>query len=190
MLYKRVTIFSGHYGSGKTNVAVNYDVQLKQTENKVCIYDLDIVNPYFRTVDATETLDRHGIELVVSPYAETNVDIPAMNAKSYKMVDDKESFAVIDLGGDDRGALALGRFTEKIKKENNYDFLAVINRFRPETRTEDDAVSVMKEIEAVAKIEFTGIVNNSNLGVDTTESDVLSGEEFCKNHGIQFFLET
>lgn len=180
MEYKRITVFSGHYGSGKTNVAVNYAIKLKEEKDKVSIYDLDIVNPYFRTVDALPWLDKFGIELVVSPYAETNVDIPAMNAKSYKMVDDKTSFAVIDLGGDDRGALALGRFSEKIKEENDYDFLIVINKFRPETRTVEDAVTVMREIESTAKIRFTGIVNNSNLGVDTTENDILSGEEFCE----------
>lgn len=179
MFDKRVTIFMGHYGSGKTFVAVNYAIALKKLGRDVSIYDLDIVNPYFRTVDALDKLKREGVELVVSPFAETNVDIPAMNASSYKMVDDLSRYAVADIGGDDRGALALGRFSDKIKKENNYDALLVLNKYRPETRTVEDAISVMKEIEFSSKIPFTGIVNNSNLGKETTVSDILEGLEFA-----------
>ena len=128
MFDKRVTVFMGHYGSGKTFVAVNYAVALARLNKQVSIYDLDIVNPYFRTVDAENTLSKAGVELVVSPFAETNVDIPAMNAKSYKMIADKTRYAVADIGGDDRGALALGRFAQGIKDENNYDVLFVVNK--------------------------------------------------------------
>ncbi len=172
MFSKRITVFAGHYGSGKTNVAVNYAVALARQNKNVGIYDLDIVNPYFRTVDAEATLKKEGVELIVSPFAETNVDIPAMNAKSYKMLDAKFGNAVIDLGGDDRGALAMGRFTEGILKENDYDMLLVVNAYRPETRDVDGVLEIKNEIERVAKIPFTGIVNNSNLGLITTAETV------------------
>ncbi len=175
---KRITVFMGHYGSGKTFVAVNYAIMLARKKLPVSIYDLDIVNPYFRTVDALKVLEKEGVELVVSPFAETNVDIPAMNAKSYKMLDDLNRYAVADIGGDDRGALALGRFNEKIKTENNYDALWVVNRFRPETRDIVGALEIKNEIELTGKLPFTGIVNNANLGLDTTEEDILSGLEF------------
>ena len=168
----------GHYGSGKTFTAVNYALALAKLGKPVSIYDLDIVNPYFRTVDALEVLDKNGVELVVSPFAETNVDIPAMNAKSYKMVDDKSRYAVADIGGDDRGALALGRFRDKIIEENDYDVLWVVNCFRPETRTIDGALEIMAEIEQTGKLKFTGIVNNANLGLETTAEDILSGYQF------------
>ncbi len=180
MFDKRITIFMGHYGSGKTFNAVSYALALKKTNKQVSIYDLDIVNPYFRTVDALNMLEKEGVELVVSPFAETNVDIPAMNAKSYQMVDDLSRYAVVDIGGDDRGALALGRFREKILAENNYDVLMVVNKFRPETRTIADLIEMKNEIEASAKIKFTGIVNNANVGCETTPEDIISGYEFCK----------
>lgn len=170
----------GHYGSGKTFVSVNYALALAKLGKPVSIYDLDIVNPYFRTVDAKKTLSQGGVELVVSPFAQTNVDIPAMNAKSYKMIDDLSSYAVADIGGDDRGALALGRFAGKLKEENNYDALLVLNKFRPETRDIDGALSIIEEIESTGKLPFTGIVNNANLGNETTVDTILSGLEFAK----------
>lgn len=188
MFDKRVTLFMGHYGSGKTFVSVNYALALKKLGKKVSVYDLDIVNPYFRTVDAEKTLKSAGINLVVSPYAETNVDIPAMNPESYRMTDDKEEFAVVDVGGDDRGALALGRFSDKLKEENDYDALFVLNPFRPETRDIFGAYEMFTEIEKTSRIPFTGIVNNANLGEQTTETDILKGlkfaEEFSRKTGI------
>ena len=183
MFDKRVVLFMGHYGSGKTFCAVNYALALAEKGFPVSIYDLDIVNPYFRTVDAVKTLEKAGVELVVSPYAETNVDIPAMNAASYKMVDDKTRYAVLDIGGDERGALALGRFYEKINEENNFDCLLVVNPYRPETRDIDGAVAIKNEIESVSRIKFTGIVNNANLGEETTLEHILYGKEFCKKLG-------
>lgn len=176
---KRVTVFMGHYGSGKTFVAVNYAVMLARKGLPVSIYDLDIVNPYFRTVDAEKTLAKEGVELVVSPFAETNVDIPAMNSKSYKMLDALDRYAVADIGGDDRGALALGRFAERIKTENNYDALWVVNKFRPETRNIEGALEIKNEIENTGKLKFTGIVNNANLGLETKEEDILEGLKFA-----------
>lgn len=170
----------GHYGSGKTHVAVNFAVRLAKEKKPVSIYDLDIVNPYFRTVDAKNILDANGIELIVSPYAETNVDIPAMNAASYKMTDDKGRYAVVDVGGDDRGALALGRFRDKIIEEGNYDAFLVVNNFRIETRDISGVLEIKKEIETSGKLPFTAIVNNANLGVETVAEDVLKGQRFCE----------
>ena len=185
MFDKRVTLFMGHYGSGKTFVAVNYALRLKELGKKISIYDLDVVNPYFRTVDAEKILKKAGINLVVSPYAETNVDIPAMNAQAYRMTDDREEYAVVDVGGDDRGALALGRFSEKLKTENNYDALFVLNKFRPETRTVSGALEIFREIESSGRLPFTGIVNNSNLGDETEEKTILEGLEFAKEFSLQ-----
>ncbi len=183
MFDKRVVLFMGHYGSGKTFCAVNYALALAERGLPVSIYDLDIVNPYFRTVDAQKTLEKAGVELIVSPYAETNVDIPAMNAASYKMLDDKNRYAVLDIGGDDRGALALGRFYERINAENDFECLLVVNPYRPETRDLEGAIVVKNEIEAVSRIKFTGIVNNANLGEETTLENVLYGKKFCEELG-------
>ena len=177
---KRVTLFAGHYGSGKTNVAVNYALQLKKMGLQVAIADLDIVNPYFRTKDSQKELEENGINLISSVYAGSNVDLPALPAEIYSLVDIHDRYAIFDIGGDDRGATALGRYADAIKAENNYELLLVLNKFRPLSKTPELAIEVMHEIEATADMKFTGIVNDSNLGVETTAEDVLGSVAFAK----------
>ena len=143
---KRLTLFAGHYGSGKTNIAVNYAMHLAKMERKVCIADLDIVNPYFRTKDSERELREAGILLVSPKYANTNVDLPALPAESYRLVQDKSTFGVMDIGGDDRGAYALGRYAEAIKAEGDYRMAFVLNCYRPLSSTVPDAIEIMREI--------------------------------------------
>ena len=194
MQHKRLTLFAGHYGSGKTNIAVNYALALAKEEKKVCIADLDIVNPYFRTADSKAVLEAAGIDLVSPQYANSNVDLPALPAASYRLVQDKATYGVMDIGGDDRGAYALGRFTPSIKEENDYRMAFVFNGFRPLTRTAEDALEIMGEIEAACGLKFTCIVNNSNLGPETTAGDVRSTEEtvkkLCELSGLPLWLTT
>ncbi len=179
--YKRITLLSGHYGSGKTNIAVNMALDLKKQYENVAIADLDIVNPYFRTKDSAEELQQNGIRLIVSDYANSNLDIPALPDDMYAITDDKKLKTIIDVGGDDRGALALGRIAPQIVSENDYDMLLVINKYRPLTPDAASTVEVMREIEAAGGIRFTGIVNNSNLAADTTEEDVLNSLEYANS---------
>ena len=174
---KRITLFAGHYGSGKTNIAVNYALWLKEKNEKVVITDLDIVNPYFRTADSIEELTKAGIKLISSEFANSNVDLPALPQDVYSILDDRSSLAILDIGGDDRGAYALGRYEEAIQQENDYEMLFVFNKYRPLTPDATSAFEVMKEIETAGKIKFTAIVNNSNLGALTTEEDVLASVE-------------
>ena len=194
MEHKRLTLFAGHYGSGKTNIAVNYALQLAKEGKKVCIADLDIVNPYFRTKDSAAVLAEAGIDLISPQYANTNVDLPALPAESYRLVQDKSSFGIMDIGGDDRGAYALGRFTPFIKEEGNYRMAFVANCYRPLTRTPEDALEIMKEIEAACSLQFTCIVNNSNLGALTDEKTVLDSLEFIRKlseiSGLPVWLHT
>ncbi len=169
---KRITLFAGHYGSGKTNIAVNYALKLKKEGKEVRIADLDIVNPYFRTKDSASELAAEGIELISPAFANTNVDLPALPAEVYSLMQNKNSFAVLDIGGDDRGAYALGRYREYILEENDYEMIFVANFYRPLTTTPEEALEVMREIEAACKLPFTAIVNNSNLGNSTTPEDI------------------
>ena len=169
---KRITLFAGHYGSGKTNVAINYAKWLRRSCGEVAMADLDIVNPYFRTKDSADELRKAGVELVVSGYANSNVDFPAMPKEAYALFAGGGK-VVVDVGGDDRGALALGRYVGDIRNENDYEMLAVVNFSRPLTSTPAEAMAVLKEIEEACSLPFTGIVNNTNLGMSTTADDVV-----------------
>lgn len=180
MSLKRLTLFAGHYGSGKTNIALNYARFLHAQGLPVTIADLDIVNPYFRTKDSEATLRQEGISLICSPFANSNLDVPAMPKETYGLISSRTQYGVLDIGGDDRGALALGRYVPEIREENNYDMLLVINRSRPLTATADDTAAIMREIEFACGLPFTGIVNNTNLGQQTTAGDVLASIPYAE----------
>jgi hypothetical protein len=194
MEHKRLTLFAGHYGSGKTNIAVNYALLLAGEGKKVCIGDLDIVNPYFRTKDSAAVLEEAGVDLISPQFANTNVDLPALPAENYRLVTDKSIYGIMDIGGDDRGAYALGRYVPAMKAENNYRMIFVANCYRPLTRTPEEAMEVMAEIEAACNLKFTDIINNSNLGSETTAETVLSSADYMEKlsalSGLPIFATT
>ena len=194
MEHKRITLFAGHYGSGKTNIAVNYAISMAQEGKNVCIADLDIVNPYFRTKDSAARLSEAGVTLISPQFANTNVDLPALPAEAYRLVQDKSIYGVMDIGGDDRGAYALGRYVDAIKAENNYRMVFVANCFRPLTPTAEEALEVMREIETACGLQFTDIINNSNLGPETTAETVLESLDYIQKlsqlSGLPVFAHT
>ncbi len=194
MKHKRLTLFAGHYGSGKTNIAVNYAIGLAKEGKNVCIADLDIVNPYFRTADSKKELENAGVTLISPQFANSNVDLPALPAEAYRLVEDKSIYGIMDIGGDDRGAYALGRYVPAIKAEGNYRMVFVANCYRPLTRTPEEALEVMGEIETACGLKFTDIINNSNLGPETTAETVLSSlpymEKLSQLSGLPIFAHT
>ena len=188
MDFKRIVLLSGHYGSGKTNIAVNLALRMKAAREKVAIANIDIVNPYFRTKDSQAELEKAGIRLICSDFAGSNVDLPALPQDVYAITDEPDLFSVIDVGGDDRGALALGRWRDAILRENDYEMLFVVNRFRPLTADALSTIEVMREIELASGMPFTAVVNNSNLGEETTVRDVLNSRDYaaeiCERTGL------
>ena len=174
MQAKRVTLFAGHYGSGKTNVAVNFALHLAAQGKAVTLADMDIVNPYYRSKDSAKELEAAGVKVIASAYANTNVDVPALPQEMYSVTEDTSRYAVLDVGGDDRGALALGRYAPAILKENDYHMIYVFNAARPLSRTADMALEIMQEIETAGGITFTAIINNTNLGRETTWETVAA----------------
>ena len=167
---KRVTLFCGHYGSGKSNLAVNYALRLRENGLPAALADIDIVNPYFRSADSRRELETAGVQVISLPFANSNVDLPSLPQEVYGLVQRRDVYAVLDIGGDDRGALALGRYVPYILEENDFANLFVVNFYRPLTQTAAAALEVLREIEQASRLPFTGIVNNSNLGRETTEN--------------------
>ena len=170
----------GHYGSGKTSLAANFALDIRRSGNAVSVADIDIVNPYYRTKDWADEFASEGIELIALPYANTNLDLPSLPSEIYGLLQRRDRYAVLDIGGDDRGALALGRFRDMIKEEGNYDAWFVVNFKRPLTRTPEEALASMAEIAEAARMNFTGIVNNTNLSLETTAETVINGALLSK----------
>ena len=194
MKHKRLTLFAGHYGSGKTNIAVNYALHLAGEGKKVCIADLDIVNPYFRTKDSAQVLKDAGVHLISPTFANTNVDLPALPAEAYRLVTDKNIYGIMDIGGDDRGAYALGRYVPAMKEEGNYRMVFVANCYRPLTRFPEEALEVMREIENACGLKFTDIVNNSNLASETSPETIHASMDYMEKlsqlSGLPIWLTT
>ena len=178
-LVKPCTVVVGHYGSGKTNFAVNLALTVKkQTPDLlVRIADLDTVNPYFRTADAAELLRSHGVEPLLPEFANTNVDIP-MIPSALRSAVHAPGFTAVDVGGDD-GAVALGMFRADLLAADAA-VLFVVNRFRPLISTPEGARDCLEEIAEASGLTPTALVNNSNLGDETTAEDVISSVRYAE----------
>ena len=174
----RITIFAGHYGSGKTTAVVNYAMALARTCPRVALCDMDVVNPYFRTADCAGILAEAGVELISSRYANSNVEMIGLPAQLPRVFDDPGLTSVIDLGGDDCGALALGRYAARLDELRGRgeacDLLMVVNACRPLTRDMDSLLAIKAEIETAAHVPFTGLVNCTNLGLETTPETIVA----------------
>jgi len=179
---KKIIIVCGHFGAGKTNISVNLSVKLKeQTGFVYTLVDLDIVNPYFRSADNIKDLREHGIDYIIPEFANTNVDIPAIPAAIYSIFTNDRR-AIIDVGGDERGAVALGMFAEKIKAENNdYEMIYVVNKYRRIISDVGPAVNLAGFIEKNSKLKITSLINNSNIGNLTTEKEILDSVIYAQN---------
>ena len=175
-LTKRICVVCGHYGAGKTNVAVNLAKAMASLGKKVCIADFDVVNPYSRTADNKAELEGLGIRCIVPQYANTNVDIPSIPA-SFQSVFVSDEYCIIDVGGDD-GAIALSTYKERFA-DCGYDMLYVYNKSRPLIAEEDEAAESVEYIQAMSGMKINWLVNNTNLGEETTEKTVKDGFEAC-----------
>lgn len=177
---KRIRIITGHYGSGKSEFAMNYVVKLRDmVSGKVAIADLDVVNVYFRTREKKELMKSLGIQPIDSSINAPTLDLPAVSAEVMSPMVDHSYNSVIDLGGDNVGARVIGRFSHLLK-EDDYDMLFVINANREKTQTSEEVIQYIKEIEKSSKLKVTGLINNTHLIRFTTIDDVLRGQKVAK----------
>lgn len=185
---KRITVFAGHYGSGKTTAAVAYAKKLREQHEKVMIVDIDLVNPYYRTKDAEEELSALGISVISPTYANTNIETPSVPAQVMAAFSQKDAYVVFDAGGDDDGGTVLSRFFVEFSQED-YDFFMVVNTKRPLTGDPESIIIYKEEIERASRLQFTAFLNATNLSEETTVSDVLEGEqvveELSRKTGIE-----
>ena len=159
---KRISIFTGHFGSGKTEVALNYAFRLKEMGKDVIIIDFDIVNPYYRTKDAEALLEEKGIRVIAPGYANMNIENPSLPPEINVAFEDKSKYVIFDVGGDDDGATPLGRYHASFAAEP-YELFFVLNARRMLTQDVDGALEIMRNIEAVSGLKVSSVINNTHL---------------------------
>lgn len=175
---EKITIISGPYGSGKTNIAVNLAMEIGKSGEECRIADLDIVNPYFRSADNSDMLKEYGVKTLIPEFANTNVDIPAL-PKDYQLLFTGNGKSVADVGGDGDGAAVLG-FSHDDYISAGYKMYFVYNCYRYVTATAEGALEVLEAIQRASGLVFHGIINNSNLGEETEAETVINGIPFAE----------
>ena len=183
----RLTLVTGHYGTGKTEFSVNLALALAEAGERTALADLDIVNPYFRSRERRELLETAGVRLIATSQALADADVPALPAELHALLEDRTVRGVLDIGGDPSGARVLARYRPRIVKED-YRLLYVVNAARPEVRTAERSAEVLRAIETVTGLACTGLVNNTHLCGETTAEDIREGaalaEEVSRLTGI------
>ncbi len=174
-----VVIFIGNYGSGKTEVSVNFALHQIEKNMPVRIVDLDIVNPYFRSREVRETMKEYGIEVIVPQDQFLQADLPVVVPQMKGAIQNENGCSILDVGGDDVGATVLGSFKQAISQAH-VDLLQVVNVKRPFTETVEGALRISAEIEQAAKQNVTGIVGNSHLMGDTDVATIREGYEYAQ----------
>lgn len=184
---KRIRIISGHYGSGKTEFAVNYTMQLSEKGRKVAIADLDIVNVYFRSREKKKEMEAAGIMVISSSIEGDGLDVPAVSAAMTMPARERSFDYVVDLGGNDVGTKVLGRL-KPILDPGEVDFFMVVNTCRPDTSTPEGVMEQMEKLEYSSGLKVTGFINNTNLIRETNAQCLLNGDavlgEVTKRTGV------
>lgn len=188
-----IHIFTGHFGSGKTEVALNFAERSAGKKIKTAVVDMDTVNPYFRTAEHKKSLEEQGIEVICSDFAASNVDIPILVPEVTKAFYDKELMCIFDVGGDEDGAYALGVYKSLFEKQD-YKMHFVLNTRRPLTQNAEDILELMYKIEGVSRLKITDIVNNTNIGIETDYNVLMSGkniiDDVCRKKDIGIYFHS
>lgn len=188
----RIKAVVGHYGSGKTEFSLNMALAARAAGRRALVADMDIVNPFFRSAEQGERLKRAGVELIAPPYALTGVDLPVLSPEIYAIFEQPERFCVLDVGGDDAGAAALGGLSGRLTAQGA-DLYYVVNPYRPFSNTVERVMEMMERIQRRARLQVTGLVNNANLGEETGAEELLEGrtllEKVSRRCGVPVVCE-
>lgn len=179
MLNKRIKIFVGSFGSGKTEIAINYSIYCRKSCAKVAIVDLDIVNPYFRTREVKDALNLKGVKVISPEGKMAYADLPLISPEIKGLIQNSNYHLILDVGGDDIGSVVLGNF-EHFIKELDYEMLFVVNSYRPFTQNLSQIRQMAQEIENSSRLKITGIVSNPNLSTQTDEEVIRQGHTLIR----------
>jgi len=183
----RISIFTGRFGTGKTEVAINYALALAKLDGSVTLTDMDVVTPYFRTRDMTERLKPRGVEVVAPADFARDIHLPAVSARIWGTLQNEDGLTVMDVGGDSQGARAIGQFKALIER-SGYIMYLVVNPYRPFNATVERIAQTVADIEANSRLETGALVSNPNLIADTTLQMVQDGHRLVEQAGEELGL--
>jgi hypothetical protein len=183
----RISIFTGRFGTGKTEVAINYALALAELDGSVTLTDMDVVTPYFRTRDMTERLKPRGVEVVAPADFARDIHLPAVSARIWGTLQHEDGLTVMDVGGDSQGARAIGQFKALIER-SGYVMYLVVNPYRPFNATVERIAQTVADIEANSRLETGALVSNPNLIADTTLQIVQAGHRLVEQAGEELGL--
>jgi hypothetical protein len=179
MPISRLIIFTGHFGSGKTEISINLALQLRKSFERVAISDLDVINPYFRSRDVADLFTKEDIKLIAPSERLSNADLPIVSSDIYRYISDESYKLIIDAGGDKDGAISLGQFYNYWKGLKP-EVVFVLNANRPNVSTVEGAIKSIESIEQASRLKVTSLINNTNLGSETTSEDIIAGYKVSK----------
>lgn len=180
---KRFVVLVGNYGSGKTELALNLALDAAKTQTTTLV-DLDIVNPYFRSGEKAEELRATGVRVLMPTFAMSTVDIPALPAEIQSVFEQPCQKVIFDVGGDDTGAAALGRYAPSFRRyRQDTAVCLVVNAMRPLTQNAEDVIDLAQRIVARGRMDIDIIINNTNLADQTDAAMVAMGREVAQAAG-------
>jgi len=172
---KSPIVLTGHYGSGKSELAVNLAVRLARSAGDTVVMDLDIANPYFRSREMAGVLRARGVKLVSNAYGfDITQDLPAVSPQVKSFLGNVHYKRIVDVGGNSSGARVLNQFSDTLI-ESEAKILAVVNVYRPETDDAEKIITMIESIETEIGRKVDGILNNANMLRETEPIHVLNG---------------
>jgi energy-coupling factor transporter ATP-binding protein EcfA2 len=180
LLNSKITILIGHYGSGKTTLAVNLAYHANQeSRGSVALADIDVNNPYFRSRDWLEKFAEYGIDLIIPDQEIAYSEMPFLPAQIYSFLQ-KDKKLILDVGGHGVGTTVLSSLARTIQKLD-YELWFIVNTFRPGSETKEEIIEMYNQLQSISRLSITGVINNSNLADSTDLTDVVDSEKIVKS---------
>ena len=174
---KHIYILIGNYGSGKTELALNFAFESAANAKKTLLIDLDMNNPYFRLSEKKNLVAAKEIRLITPNYVSTGVEALSLPAEVSAAFDTEWDTVVFDVAGDGTGATILGRYKQNFAAlaPGQLEVLNVINLRRPLSGSTDKILKLTTELERCSRLKLTGYINNTNLAAETGADELTDG---------------